>query len=503
MRKLILMTSAAMILPLNAFADTITCTATPNCRNLGYTEISCPNDNGVRCPWGNYWFCPPETTESETCKNTCAVGNILYSDMTCSVSLDISKTPIGVVVYTDGQGRGQATALKGLGDYKWCKYNTDVSTLTNLAKDAAKLDMNSFLNTQKIITFGNKTSFPAAWAAYEYSTLGTEAGEWSLPAAGILISYLENQTEIEKGLANSDGEYFYGTNYSTSTEYAGSIWTGLSSSTENDVTIYDIRLSDKPYEFWVRPVFEFIETSSGLCSISYQYTCTNANTIGGRGKSCGGKYKSCICNEGFAEENGICVKSAKLGKCSGFAKNCSIGDIIYSNGTCSPEIMTGKKPIAVVVYISENSCGQAMALKNLTNTAWANQYAETPELAYYTEMTKAATDFASCENTKKIISTGNATTFPAAWAAYEYSTEGTKAGDWCLPAAGIFTSIYNNLTKINNSFVNAGGNKFSSNLYSSTRYDKYRIWYSSPTGSLYGISHVNMTTNPIRPVIEF
>ena len=64
MRKLILMTSAAVLAPISAIAQTPTCTATPDCASLGYTEASCPN-GGVKCPWGDKWFCA--TSETEIC----------------------------------------------------------------------------------------------------------------------------------------------------------------------------------------------------------------------------------------------------------------------------------------------------------------------------------------------------------------------------------------------------------------------------------------------------
>ncbi len=33
------------------------CVSTQDCATLGYTESSCPNGNGVKCPFGNKWFC--------------------------------------------------------------------------------------------------------------------------------------------------------------------------------------------------------------------------------------------------------------------------------------------------------------------------------------------------------------------------------------------------------------------------------------------------------------
>ncbi len=33
------------------------CVSTQDCTALGYTETSCPNGKGVKCPFGNKWFC--------------------------------------------------------------------------------------------------------------------------------------------------------------------------------------------------------------------------------------------------------------------------------------------------------------------------------------------------------------------------------------------------------------------------------------------------------------
>ena len=77
MRKIILMTSAAVIAPISAIAQTPTCTATPDCASLGYTQSSCPENNGVRCPWGDAWFCTKTCSEmgfNYTCSGTGYAG---------------------------------------------------------------------------------------------------------------------------------------------------------------------------------------------------------------------------------------------------------------------------------------------------------------------------------------------------------------------------------------------------------------------------------------------
>ena len=102
------------------------------------------------------------------------------------------------------------------------------------------------------------------------------------------------------------------------------------------------------------------------CSPDYQYTCTGTGYAGGSGEACDGKYQSCTCASGYEWKDGTCQKEIlkpEWGKCNGSAKNCNIGDILYSDGTCSPQNISGKTPIAVVVYKSDDgNCAQAMAL---------------------------------------------------------------------------------------------------------------------------------------------
>lgn len=41
------------------------CVSTQDCTALGYTETSCPDGNGVKCPFGNKWFCGMTKDECE------------------------------------------------------------------------------------------------------------------------------------------------------------------------------------------------------------------------------------------------------------------------------------------------------------------------------------------------------------------------------------------------------------------------------------------------------
>ena len=241
---------------------------------------------------------------------------------------------------------------------------------------------------------------------------------------------------------------------------------------------------------------------TGECSPLFKYTCKGTGYAGGAGTACGGKYASCTCAEGYQFYDGSCT--SLWGTCSGRAAQCSLGDILFSDGTCSANTVSGKTPIAVVVYKSGN-CGQAMALKSIGNYVWSSEYVDILGLTNYTSRDTAKNDFASCENSAKIRAQGNSSTYPAVWAAYNYTTTGTKVGDWCLPAAGIFTSYYNNQSVINTGFSRAGGTKFTNSTYawSSSEYHSYYAWPSTFNGE-YGLGYTYKDGSyEVRPVLAF
>ena len=206
------------------------------------------------------------------------------------------------------------------------------------------------------------------------------------------------------------------------------------------------------------------------------------------------------------------------GKCNGSAKNCNIGDILYSDGTCSPQKISGKTPIAVVVYkSSDRNCAQAMALNSIGSYKWGRYGMDISTLQNLSYASEASRDLASCENTATIIAAGDKSKYPAAWAAHEYKTAGTNAGDWCLPAAGIMFSIKKSMSAINAGFVLAGGDQLgtSSYLWSSSEADRYGAWnsYFSNDSGLYNCydyydycfsaSRIKDNSYEVRPVIEF
>ena len=266
MRKILLASVGIIISTGTTYAA---CIPTPSCASLGY-ESSSSCEGGIKCPFGNAWNCTlvnkiteiekiiqEEGTSGGKDTSNCKIGSIFYSDWTCSTSLDSSKTPIAVVVYTSGEGHGQAMALKSIGNYKWGGYGTDIPGLNNFSSDSsASTDLQSCSNTVLIMAAGDKSIYPAAWAAHEYKTIGTNAGDWCLPAAGIMTSIKNNMSAINAGFVLTGGDQLGTSSYLwSSSEYDGYVaWT---SNFSHDQGLYYDDRNLKNYSNEVRPVLEF------------------------------------------------------------------------------------------------------------------------------------------------------------------------------------------------------------------------------------------------------
>ena len=218
------------------------CTPTPDCASIGYTATSCEG-GFVRCPFDtSKLFCVPCDTQYKytcsgdniiggtgspcngkyiscecsgggtftngECPQNCEVGYIYYSDKSCSVDYDSSKTPIGVVVK-----KNELVMSKDRVVMSWSSAHTNTS-LTDMSSYQAQADMNGKSNTAVIVAAHPSETISNNAAIYcnKYTTTGTSAGDWYLPAAGELYSYV------------------YGNNNTLSSVYTGSLgWSSFSS----------------------------------------------------------------------------------------------------------------------------------------------------------------------------------------------------------------------------------------------------------------------------------
>ena len=252
-----LLTSSFLSFPLSA-----ECISSPDCTDLGYDKTSCPSGDGIlKCPFDTTKLkCIPKTCETigkRTCgdmcvtdsfsgccsdsdctsgqmciNNTCelvicAVGDIYYSDKTCSTNLISGKTPIGVVgKISNGGKNGIVVALDTAYDNKsgsgiqWGCYGTDLSLTNYRDQTSAKTDFSGKSNTQTIM---NECSTRPIAASYcNGYTKGGVSG-WYLPAYGELYAILyTNFSTVNAGLGkiSSRNQISSGYWYWSSTEFS-------------------------------------------------------------------------------------------------------------------------------------------------------------------------------------------------------------------------------------------------------------------------------------------
>ena len=192
-------------------------------------------------------------------------------------------------------------------------------------------------------------------------------------------------------------------------------------------------------------------------------------------------------------------------------KKCQIGWILNSDMSCTENVESGKTPIAVVVYLDDKGNGQAMTPSPTAQSiVWSTEEKATgvPQLPFYTD---AWNDFGSCSNTVKAMMNGDSQKYPAPWSAkiYAPSAAASTKGQWCLPAAGVLHSTYENRKIIDAAIQKLGGEVLQNNrnqIWSSTESDKTFMYiftvYSEGSGlALRGKGQSSATV--VRPVIEF
>ena len=185
MTRMYVLLSIITLIP--TFAQAEQCTPTPDCKSLGYTETSCPDGGGVKCPWNtSLMYCCKKCEEQPPCMS-CFIGWILNSDMTCTAEKISGKTPIGVVTSqtitiddTLIKCTGVAVALNDIGNMNWSNANSQCSS---------------------------------------YSASGVTG--WHLPTKDELLFTYSNRTRILVGLKNARGTDFV-SNYYWSSSYANS-----------------------------------------------------------------------------------------------------------------------------------------------------------------------------------------------------------------------------------------------------------------------------------------
>ena len=202
------------------------------------------------------------------------------------------------------------------------------------------------------------------------------------------------------------------------------------------------------------------------CDSSFRYDCSGDNITGGIGFACGGKYVSCECSEGSVFKNGACT-------CD---DSCTVGAIYYSDGTCSACVDSNKTAIGVVVKDNELVISQIRS----TGMRWSGSSTNVSGITETTDKEVAKQDFNGKANTLAIVSTFTSDTVDnnAAINCNSYSTEGTNAVDWYLPAAGeLYSYVYGNYSKINTTMTKLSWTFGSRYFWSSSEVSDSRAWY--------------------------
>ena len=220
-----------------------------------------------------------------------------------------------------------------------------------------------------------------------------------------------------------------------------------------------------------------------------------------------GNYWNCtasdLSNKITEITNKITILETKVNELSKDAAtaNCKIGDILYSDMSCNTNVVASKTPIGVIFDITNKL---AVGLQECEQIWSANGFSSFSAILDIASEEKALNDKQGKTKTQIIFASGLIDRYPAANYAYNYKTEGTKVGDWYLPAMGELNELYINASIINLSLLKIGGTTLTKDYYwSSTIYDYDSVWsFSFYSGTC---SYQGLIENPryVRPVLAF
>ena len=185
--------------------------------------------------------------------------------------------------------------------------------------------------------------------------------------------------------------------------------------------------------------------------------------------------------------------------------NCKIGDILYSDKSCSFDVVKGKTPIGVVF---DRGNRLAIAL-DTAEKAWSDEHFGVPTLSHYSLSSAVTADWQGKHNTRLVLEycKTNGKSCPAFEYVNSYQTVGTKAGDWYLPAVGELIAIYGNMGVLNTALGKIGGTKLSSDMYWSSSElsssEAWRVYFTDGNGLDYVIEYYKHDDYYVRPVLAF
>ena len=206
-----------------------------DCYALGYTQTSCPNGKGVKCPFGNGWYCGGTAAQDciklgydKDCTDAGESGNGetcngKYQSCTCDSSYKYTCSGTG---YSGGSGSacgGKYTACSCASGYEWNGNNCQQQL------NGAQGNL-YYCNGKVVGVKGNGMNFYVAmhdlgkmdWNRAYYKCLSyifCNNSKGSLPTANQLLSIYNNKSQINTLLSTNSGTNLNGYFYWSSTSY--------------------------------------------------------------------------------------------------------------------------------------------------------------------------------------------------------------------------------------------------------------------------------------------
>ena len=184
------------------------------------------------------------------------------------------------------------------------------------------------------------------------------------------------------------------------------------------------------------------------------------------------------------------------------------GMILYSDGTVSENVISGKTAVGIVAYV-DGSTRFAVALEESSSTLrWSTpSYENLSCLTDYDDMSSAQTDFNGATNTSCIINYSSSNSYPAAEYCNTYKpvSSGKSSSGWYLPAAGEIKAMSSNYSAINYTLQKlSGSTQLSGNYYWSSSENSNSIaWRVKPSDGHMSTSSKYYSNRRVRCVLAF
>ncbi len=212
------------------------CVSTQDCATLGYTESSCPNGKGVKCPFGNKWFCGGDSTticKQEGFTNACTgAGQFgkgescanLYKQCSCQSTYKYTCTGTGYSGGTGSACNGKYTACKCSSGYNWnsidgaCVANRPACEVGTLyySDNTCSADYNFSKTLLGIVIYSNGASGGGWVMTHKPVATAIKWSRYSTDIPGLTnITSESNLTDIQASCTNTDVITAYG----SSSEY--------------------------------------------------------------------------------------------------------------------------------------------------------------------------------------------------------------------------------------------------------------------------------------------